>query len=478
MPVQNDGVENKAHFTVADVLAATGGRHVSGPSDGVFKGVLTDSRKVAGGEFFVALVGERHDAHRFVADVAQAGAGGALVEESRLDQLDTVEIGKTGTTLIAVPDTGRGFGDLAAWHRRRLGVRVVGITGTNGKTSAKEFLASVLAGRYRTLATVGNFNNLVGVPITLFRLDEQHEWAVLELGMNHAGEIARLTEITAPDIGIITNVGPGHLEGVGSLGGVLSAKKELLDHMPGQVAVLNADDRTVAGLADGFSGRVLLFGWSPDADVRARDLVQDRDGLRFVLEIPDGAAEVRLAMHGACMVSNALAAAAGAYAAGLGLDDIRRGLERSARIRGRQNVRILGRGIGLVDDTYNANPASMSAAIDTLVTLKGEGRAFLVVGDMLELGRYARQAHEKLGSLAAISGISRVFAAGAHANDVARGALEGGMSPDQVVTGDKKTLTQGLLAHLEPGDWVLVKGSRGMGMEEVAAGLEQGLANT
>ncbi len=476
MSVLSENAPGAVSWSAEDVARATGGRLVLDAPGFLFSGFSTDSRKALPGGFFIALQGVRHDGHVFVAGLAEAGGKGFLVAEDKVPGLPMEALAAAGAAVVAVPDTEAGLGALGAWHRRRLSVRVVGVTGSNGKTSTKEMAASVLAERHTVLKTQGNLNNQIGLPLTLLRLDTSHEWAVAEMGMNHFGEIARLAQIAAPDIGVITNVGPGHLEGVGSVGGVLAAKKELLDTMSGGVAVLNGDDQTVAGLARDFKGKALFFGIGPGMDARALDYHQDPSGIRFLLDAGGTRLSVRLAMHGACMVANALAAAAVGLAAGIPPESIRAGLEKTPPVPGRQNVVLLRDGMGLVDDTYNSNPGSMAAALDTLRTLAAGGRAFLALGDMRELGRHAQKAHKALGGLAAAMGITKVFATGDYAAVVADGAVTRGMRKKDVETGGKEEITRAVIEALGPGDWVLVKGSRAMGMEEVSRAIQRAFA--
>ena len=349
---------------------------------------------------------------------------------------------------------------------------VVAITGSNGKTSTRRMTAAVLARRFEILEPARNLNNQIGVPLTLFRLEERHQWAVLELGTSLPGEIARLAEICRPDIAVVTNVGPAHLERLGSLEGVAAEKGALVAGLaPGGRAVLNADDPRVAAMAAGLGENALLFGLAQTARVRAAAVTETAAGVAFDLLVGGAGPRVRLNAHGRVMVHNALAAAAVGTLLGLSPEDIRAGLESFRPVPGRMGVTALPGDVHLIDDTYNANPASMRAAVETLAALRGSGRALLVTGDMRELGPEAARLHRELGRLAAEAGVDRLFVCGERAADVAAGALAAGMPAAAVATGSRDEIRGALLDALRPGDWVLVKGSRAMGMETIVRAL-------
>jgi UDP-N-acetylmuramoyl-tripeptide--D-alanyl-D-alanine ligase len=459
-------------WSTADLLAATGGRRLCGPAAAVFAGIATDSRQALPGEVFLALVGETHDAHRFVPDVLARGVRGLVVAEDRLDPTAVPAWEGAGVTAVAVADTTRALGALGTFQRRRAAARVVALTGSSGKTTTRAMAAAVAGRGFRVLTPRGNFNNEVGLPLTLLRLAPDHEVAVLELGMNHFGEMDRLGAMAAPDIGLITNIGPAHLEFLGSLEGVRRAKGELLPHIRGDGrAVLNADDPHLRILAAACPVPVLFFGEDPAAAVRAREIAGEAAETRFVLELPDGQTPVRLPTPGRFMVANALAAAAVGHLLGLSPEAIRAGLEAFAPVTGRLRVIATPAGWQLIDDTYNANPASMAAAIRTLADAPGRRRAILVAGDMRELGPAAPALHREVGRLAAAAGVDLLFAAGAHAPEVAAGALAGGLGAAAVQVAAVEEIPAALAPLLQPGDWILVKGSRAMGMERVVQGL-------
>jgi UDP-N-acetylmuramoyl-tripeptide--D-alanyl-D-alanine ligase len=430
-------------------------------------GVSTDSRSVQPGELFVALEGERFDGHDFVAAAATRGIGVFLVSNDWLADHGAPE----GSVCIGVADTLAALGDLAAFHRSRFTTDVVGITGSNGKTTTKEMLAAILGGTGAGLKTAGNLNNLIGMPQMLFKLCSEHHWAVLEMGMSEPGEIDRLAAIARPRVGIITNALPAHLESMGSVANVARAKGELYLRLPhGGVAVINGDDPLVSGLPVPEGVRRLTYGFDR-GDVTATECSQrGKSGQSFLLTIEGDEVPVQLAAYGRHNIANALAAAAAAHALGVNAAAIKAGLESFRPVNKRFTLEELP-GVTLIDDSYNANPASMAAALVTLHELKKGSRAVAVLGDMLELGTESAAAHRNVGRLAA-SSVDRLYVMGALAEQVAAGAEEGGLDAGAIlVMGDHGEILADLASWLMPGDYVLVKGSRGMKMEVVAEGL-------
>jgi UDP-N-acetylmuramoyl-tripeptide--D-alanyl-D-alanine ligase len=458
-------------FDVRQVLAWTGGRLVRGPAEAVFRGLSIDTRSLGGDALlFAAIRGPRHDAHDFLEAALDAGAAGLLVD--RTEALPAAL--PPALPVVAVADTTRGLGDLAAGHRRGFGGPVVAITGSNGKTTTKEMCAAILDGLGPCLRNRGNLNNAYGLPLTLLEREDVHRTLVVELGMNHRGEIARLAEIAAPTVGVVTNVGTAHIENLGSREAIAAEKGDLVAALaPDGIAVLNADDPRVMAQAARVRARIRSFGRAPGADVRAealRDL--GADGSAFTLCAPEGRVAVRVAGLGAPTVANALAAAAAALAAGAGLDDVAAGLSRAGTVGHRMERVALPGDAVLVDDTYNANPQSTEAALRSVAALKGPGRALVVLGDMGELGREAPRAHRAAGALAAELGVDHLFALGEHAPELAAGALGAGMDPSRVhVVADHEAAARGVASRLRDKDWVLVKGSRSMRMERVVEAL-------
>ncbi len=438
----------------------------------VFAGISIDSRTVAPDELFVAVKGNVHDGHGFIGDVVKKGVSGIIIAKDRTGELHCKEGKGKKIICCAVEDTVKALGDLAAYNRRRSDIPLTAVTGSNGKTTTRRMTASAVSRKFRTLNTYGNYNNEIGVPLTLLNLSAEHEQAVLELGMNHPGEIRRLGEICQPDVGVITNIGPAHLEFLGSLDGVMQAKGELLETIkPAGTAVLNGDDPRCLRIASETGRKVLLFGFGANFDIRAEEVRACSGGTVFTLLIPGERIPVRLGIPGRFMVSNALAAAAAGFVLGLSADDIKAGLENYEPAPGRMNIVRTEQGVFIIDDTYNANPGSVEAAITALRSLKGDGRGIFVSGDMFELGEQAPDMHRKIGSAAAASDIGKLFITGQFAENVASGAREYGMSFRDIFIGNKTEIIEMLKTMLEPGDWVLVKGSRAMGMEDIVKGL-------
>jgi UDP-N-acetylmuramoyl-tripeptide--D-alanyl-D-alanine ligase len=456
----------KPAFTVSEIAAAVGGT-VTGSTDARVQGVSTDSRSVEPGELFVPLRGERFDGHQFIDGALVRGVRVILTEQGRYDLASL----PPGISCITVADTLRALGDLAAFHRNRFSLPVVGITGSNGKTTTKEMLAAILACRGEGLKTAGNLNNLIGLPRMIFQLSGTHKWAVLEMGMSEPGEIDRLAEIARPDVGVITNVSPAHLLSMGSVAAVSRAKGELFLRLcPGSTAVFNADDPLVAGLPTHPGVCRISFGLA-QADVRAEKIESlGRAGQSFVLILPSGMVPVERKVFGRHNIQNALAAAAVAHLLGLAPDDIRQGLESFSPVDKRFSPEDIN-GILLIDDSYNANPASMRAALTTVAGLKGKGRGIAVLGDMLELGDSSATAHEEVGSLA-VRCVERLYLLGDMAESVARGAVAEGLPAESIVLAQSHAeILDDIAGIMRPGDCVLVKGSRGMRMETVAEGI-------
>lgn len=459
-------------WSADDLQKATGGQLLSGDPACRFAGIGIDSRALPEGALFVAIVGEVHDGHRFVESVIGKGGTGVLIDTRHVPLMPMSQWRNAGVVCLAVKDTTRALGDLAAFHRKRSGACVVAITGSNGKTSTREMTAAVLGQQYETLTSLKNFNNEIGVPLTLLRLVPAHQWVVAELGMNHSGEIRRLGEICEPDLGVITNIGPAHLEGLGSLDGVMAAKGELLETLsPAGVAVLNADDPRCRLLAASTAREVLFYGVADNAHVRAEAVREKGRGTVFDLLLPDARIEVELQTPGRFMVLNALAAATVGYRLGVPAVKIKAGLERFRPVDGRAKVIDTVMGIHVINDTYNANPGSMAAAISMLTALAKGSRSFFAMGDMRELGAGAASLHREIGMLSADADVFRLAATGEFALSVAEGARAGGIPSDRIMTGGHEEILSDFKQHLSAGDWLLVKGSRTMGMEKMVTEL-------
>jgi len=464
-----------AAFTAAAVAAATRGALIKGREEDAFVGVSTDSRTCQAGELFVPLMGEHHDGHDYIPKALSRGVRGVVMEGRVLRQDGHRSLLPTGVTAVAVPDTLTALGDLAQAWRRRFTIPVVSLTGSCGKTTTKEMTAQVLAGFFRVLKNEMNLNNLIGLPQTLLQLDGSFEAAVLEIGMNRFGEIHRLTEISQPTVGVLLNVHPAHTEGVGCVEGVARAKGELIQALsPAATLIYNADDLRVACQAATFPGRCLGFGFGPDADLRAvsRHAVGP-EGQRVEIAWQGSTWSLTLAVPGAHQVLNALAATAVGLALDLPPEETALALADFAAIQWRSQIEVLSTGACLLNDCYNANPGSMATALSTLTELKGSGRAAAALGDMLELGAVSVEAHQELGRQAARAGLDLLVVYGNHRHDVAAGAEEAGLPVQRLKPVATKDEGARLLKNfLLPGDWLLVKGSRSMRMEEVIELLE------
>ncbi|NDY42337.1 UDP-N-acetylmuramoyl-tripeptide--D-alanyl-D-alanine ligase, partial [Dissulfurirhabdus thermomarina] len=456
-------------WSAGDVAAATGGRLCGGGPDAWVAGVSTDSRRIAPGELFWALKGPRFDGHEFVGEALRRGAAGAVVQQDACGaHPGPLPGGASRNVIIRVADTLRALGDFAAWHRRRIGLRVFGVTGSCGKTTTKDLVAAVLGRRWPTVATRGNFNNLIGLPLTLLGARPEDRWAVLEMGMNQPGEIRRLCEIAGPEAGLVTTVQPVHLEGLGDIEGVAAEKAALFAALPASgVAVVNLDDPRVRAAAEGLACRRVTWSLAgaAGAEARCRRWEPRKDGTLAVFDLAGTVLECRLRLVGVVNVANALAAAAAGLAVGVPAAEIRAALEAAAPAPGRLRLAPLPGGRRLLDDTYNANPASMRAALETLARWAGDRPRVAILGTMFELGAEAAAYHEALGAAAAAAGLSHLVAVGEFADRVARGA--GGMPCTALES--TEALLEWLPAHAAglcpEGGFVLVKGSRGMGLE-------------
>ena len=452
-------------FMVEDVVRGTGGALVGGDLGVPVAGVSIDTRTLGVGEVFFAIVGHERDGHAFVEQAVARGAA-CLVVSSVPDDL------RGSTPVVLVEDTTLALGRLAAYHRARFSLPVAAVTGSNGKTTTKEMMASVLRVLGPVLKPESSFNNQWGLPLTLFRLGPEHRAAALELGANQPGEIAALARICRPTVGVVTVVAAAHTEFFGSLDGVRAEKSALVRAIPPDGAVvLNADDVRVLAMRDCTAARVVTFGASAGADVRTLGAAADAgDGVCFTLGVGERRRPVRLAFAGRHNVINALAAAGAGHALGLAFDDIAAGLEAARPAKGRCVWRRWA-GLAVLDDTYNANLVSVRAALDTLAAGAGTARRVVVLGDMLELGPEAEAAHAEAGRAVALSGAAEFIGVGRHAAAAVEAARTAGLAESRHTTTFEDTVVL-LLKRLVPGDALLVKGSRGMRMEQVVDALK------
>jgi UDP-N-acetylmuramoyl-tripeptide--D-alanyl-D-alanine ligase len=443
------------------IAVATGGA-VWGPEDRIVTCVGTDSRNSAPQELFVALRGERFDGHQFIEAARQHGAAAALVESVSSEWRNFPQ--------IQVPDTLQALQRLARAYRAELSLRVVGITGSNGKTSTKEMVAAVLGEKYAVTKTEGNLNNHIGVPLSILSADSSHQVAIWEFGMNHIGELALLVEIAKPGYGIITNIGVAHIEFLGSREAIAREKKVLAEIIPSTgVVVLNADDEFSDWMAARCSARTIKTGIE-QGTIQARQIAHHVDGEEFVLSDESGEVPAFLPVPGEHMIKNAVQAVAIGRALGLSLAQCSAGLAKTSLPGGRFRIEKLGQ-VLVINDTYNANPDSVIAALRTVAKLPVKGRRIAALGYMGELGEQSLSSHERVGSAAAENGFDFLIAVGERAKPIASASFRAGL--DQTRTVATQTEAADALAEfLEPGDLLLVKGSRSAAMDRIIEQLE------
>jgi UDP-N-acetylmuramoyl-tripeptide--D-alanyl-D-alanine ligase len=455
-------------WTLGELAELCGGE-LTGPARARVSGISTDTRALAPGELFAALRGENFDGHAFAAAAVAAGAAALLVSEK--------PVSDPGVPVIRVADTVRALGDLARGHRARFAGPVVAITGSNGKTTTKELCAAILeAAGQRVRRTPGNLNNHIGLPLSVLRLEPADQALVVEMGMNHAGEIDYLARIASPSVAAITNIAPAHLGPLGSIEAIARAKGEIFDGLRRDgTAVINLDDARVVEQARRFGGRKLGFGRSAAAEFRAERVALDAGRPGFELVAPPGRIAVQFPIAGEHLVEDALCAAAAAWATGLvaALAPFAVALEGFRGVPGRAAERRSAGGVRVIDDTYNANPHSVGAALRTLAGLRGSGRAFAVLGDMWELGDTAAELHPACGAAAARAGIDGLVGLGPLSEHLLRGAREAGLS-DVFHARDPADAAARVRERARAGDVVLIKGSRGMQMERVVRELLDG----
>ncbi len=474
-------------FTVEELREVISTKILAGDELGWIKQrirqISFDSRSLRPGDLFLAMKGDRFDGHDFVAAAFARGAVGAIVHDAYDVGSLNLRVGSKRTVpfVLGVRDPLFAYQQLATHHRSRFDIPVVAVTGSNGKTTTKEMVASVMAHRWRVLKTEGNLNNRIGVPQTLLRLNGRHEGAVIEMGVDRVGQTTRLCEMARPTIGIITNIGPDHLEFFGSMEGSAQAKAELLDFLSSDgTAVLNADDPYFDYLAARARCRVVSFGLSPKADVRATDMKSDgRNGTIFRLLLPGKVRHtiVHIRVQGAHNITNALAAGAVGSVLGLPGAVIAQGLSRFRPAAMRSQV-LVSHGVTIINDCYNANPASVKAAVQWLAQRGAEGKKIAVLGDMLELGPSAAQFHEEVGAFVAQHGIDQLVTCGVLGKNLAEGAKRSGFDRSRIVeVPDAMAAAAAVKSLVRPGDVVLVKASRGIQLEQVAHAL-QGVRRT
>ncbi len=453
-------------FTLTQVMQATNAVLKKLTASSVFGGVTTDTRKVEEGMLFVALKGEKFDGHDFIAQAAQKGAIGAIVNKDYdVSLLEDVDI-----DVLAVEDTLKAYQDLAKFWRSKFSIPVIGITGSNGKTTTKDLTAAVLSGKWNVLKTQANFNNEIGLPMTLLQINKTHDAAVVEMGMRGLGQIKALTEIARPTIGVITNVGETHLELLGTIENIAKAKGEMAQaiEINGKV-ILNADDEHVAKMHEITKAHAVYFGINRAADVKAFDIKTEDGKTEFEAIVGEKMAHFTLNMFGIHNVYNCLAALAVGYACGLTIEEMQKGLSSFRPTAMRFEYRKIG-DFSIINDAYNASPASTRAALKNLAQV-ANGRKILVMGDMFELGSVETAAHEAIAQQAQEAGVSVLITRGKLTENTAVKARELGM--EQVYECESHEAAVAVLKKvLQKGDTVLFKGSHGMHMEKIIELLE------
>jgi UDP-N-acetylmuramoyl-tripeptide--D-alanyl-D-alanine ligase len=463
---------NGTYWTVAKLIEATGGVLLQGNPKQSVGNISTDTRQLQPGDCFVALPGEHADGHAFIPNALAKGTGALVVSAGRSDLslLAAAEV-----AVIEVPDTLYGLGEIARYFRMQHPIPVVGVTGSNGKTSTKEMVAAVLGRRYEVLKNEGNFNNLIGVPLTVLSIEARHQAAIVEMGINVPGEMARLVEIAGPTVGLITNVQPAHLEGLHSLEEILLEKGRLwLSLRPEDLAVVNLDDERLAGFSKEVTARTVTYSLKhAEGDVRlAGEVTTQGEASSFSMNLGDRSISVRLPVLGLHHVGNALAAAAVGWGMGLPADSIAAGLMHYKPVKMRMQMHRLADGRTLIDDTYNANPGSLLAAVRT-VTIESRGKPVVVVlGDMRELGPESASLHREVGCQIASLGVSQLITLGQMTLELADGAVQAGLPASACRHAEShEEIVIWLRNHTLKDAWILVKGSRGMTMERVVEGI-------
>ena len=456
-------------FTIRQIIEATKGQLLAGSPinlDAEISGVSTDTRTINKGELFIPLVGEIFDGHYFVDKAIEKGASAVLIHRDDADFLPELF---PAVAVIKVADTLKALQDLASFQRNRFNIPIVAVTGSNGKTTTKDMIALVLSEKYKVLKTQGNFNNEIGLPLTLLGLEDSHEVAVVEMGMNHLGEIHRLAEIARPNIGVITNIGVSHIQNLSTKENILKAKMEIFDFFTSEDrAILNGDDEFLSKIAEEFPYQVKYYGTSDISSIKAENIkLLGEQGISYNLNIGGETHPVEIPIPGKHNVYNSLAAAAVGSLMGIELDKIANALRSYRSGKMRLNIFSTDSNIKVIDDVYNASPDSMKAAIEILKDL-GEGRKIAILGDMLELGDYSQKGHAEVGEAVAHKGIDILITVGQESKFIGTGASSCGMDNQNIIhLESNKDVIEYLDTLIEQGDKILVKGSRGMKMEEI-----------
>ncbi len=454
-------------FDCVELIKAVNGKLLWGDSSNIFSGITTDSRKVAKGNLFIPLVGEKFDGHDYIEQCFDAGANICLTQKA-IPERDKC-------SAVLVNDTAKALRDIATWHRNKYNIPVVGITGSVGKTSTKDMIFCVLSKKYEVLKTQGNFNNEIGLPLTFFNLEERHEAAVIEMGMSGFGEIGRLTAIAQPQVAVITNIGVSHIEKLGSQQGILKAKLEILEGLnPDGLVVLNGDDPLLSEKRGKLDYRTVFYGMDASADYRAENYQSlGEDGTSFSVKVGNKTYEVRVPVPGIHNVYNALAAIAVGVEMNIPMEIILDGISEYSPGSMRQNI-LSYKGIKIINDAYNASPQSMQAAINVLEELSVRTRGIAVLGDMLEMGTMAKELHYSVGNFVKDKKISYLITVGKDSKNITQAVNDSGNSSINLRHFDNNSdALDYIIGIVKQGDYILIKGSRGMKMEQIAEGLLQ-----
>lgn len=446
-------------LSILQIAEHSGAKLEQGDGKIVIERISTDSRTIKKGELFVALRGENFDGHKFIEATAKAGAAGAIVDLKWNGKV------RAKFAIIRAEDTLLAYQNLAANYRKALSIKVLAITGSNGKTSTKDFAASVLGRKFRVTKTQGNFNNHVGLPRTILEATSKDEVAVWEIGMNHPGEVAPLARIAAPNAAIITNIGVAHIEFMGTREAIAKEKSALAEAVAAEgVVILNAGDPFSKGIAERAHAHVIFAG-TKEGTVRATDIQQSADGSEFTIIEGAHRCRAQLPVPGLHMVQNALLAVAAGRAFGLSLEEAAAGLASAPLTKARLQIKEIN-GVQFLDDSYNANPDSVKAALQTLVELDADGKKIAVLGEMRELGTETERGHEEVGEAAAAFGIDHLIGIGEMGAIISRAAEKAGLEKSNVV-GSTSEAAELLLEIAAPGDLILIKGSRLARTEDV-----------
>jgi UDP-N-acetylmuramoyl-tripeptide--D-alanyl-D-alanine ligase len=479
------GIRSMKGFSGKQMAEALKGRLIAGEGERSFNRISTDTRSILKGDLFIPLVGVKFDAHDFILQAVEKGAAGVVI--ARDIPIQEPIFTDKQTTIIRVDDTLKALQDLANYNRRQFNIPVIGVTGSNGKTTTKDMIGAVLETKYKTLKTKGNFNNQIGLPLTLLELDDTYQAVVVEMGMRGLGEIHELASIAEPDIGVITSIGETHLELLGSVENIARAKGEILQHVEEKgIAILNGDDPWIRNISTAFKGKVLYYGFNSDNHLQAQALRMSEKGITFEAHFSkidnniinsskqppiENNWEITVPVLGEHNVLNALAAIAIGLVAGVSKEQILQGLGGLKLTDMRLQV-IEASGKTIINDAYNASPASVKAALKTLVELSNGRRTVAVLGNMFELGQRELEGHQEIGEAVVKEKVEILITVGDLAKNAASKAVAMGMNPEGIYSCINNEEAINSLKHiLTQGDVVLVKGSRGMKMEEIVSAL-------